>query len=86
LATFDRFNPPDFDDSLLNPDADNDEGPRNLADIILAKIAQHEAAAQSGEAAFDDLGSEEEFDQPAELPPKVIEVYTKFVMSFLVPF
>jgi hypothetical protein len=47
---------------------------RNLADIILAKIAMHEAGESDEPPPEDRLE-----DEVAELPPKVQEVYTKFV-------
>lgn len=45
-------------------------GDRSLADIILSKIAAHEAGVQRAPAGPVD-------DEDLELPPKVIEVYTK---------
>ncbi|KAI0159127.1 Bystin-domain-containing protein [Pestalotiopsis sp. NC0098] len=49
-------------------------GSRNLADIILSKIAAHEA----GEARAQGAGPVDDDDY--ELPPKVVEVYTKIGM------
>ena len=48
---------------------------RNLADIILAKIAEHEAGGPGGDGPSHarDFDDDEEFD----LNPKVVEVYTK---------
>jgi essential nuclear protein 1 len=50
-------------------------GTRNLADIILSKIAAHEAGQTSGPGAgpVDD-------NEDYELPPKVVEVYAKIGM------
>ncbi|KAI0401817.1 Bystin-domain-containing protein [Xylaria palmicola] len=78
LQTFQQFLPSSFDDPLLT------EGPwatateessaagqgtsTNLADLILAKIAAHEAGEDRQEAIPDD---------GFELSPKVTEVYTK---------
>jgi hypothetical protein len=44
-------------------------GSRNLADIILAKIAEQEGGTA-------DVHDPEDAE-PAELPPKVVEVYSK---------
>ncbi|KAI1175042.1 Bystin-domain-containing protein [Nemania sp. FL0916] len=78
LQTFQQFLPSDFDDPLLT------EGPwatktqeisgeeqgtsTNLADLVLARIAAHEAGEDRPEAIQDD---------GFELSPKVVEVYTK---------
>ncbi|PSK42866.1 hypothetical protein B9Z65_6820 [Elsinoe australis] len=77
LAMFNRFNP-EFDPAtLLQPkDAagEEEEGePTNLADLILEKIAAHEAAQEAN-------GGVREDDHPedaVELPAKVVEVYTQ---------
>jgi hypothetical protein len=81
LDVFNKFNPPAFDDPILHNGLHMGLEPeetqtRNLADIILAKIALHEAG-ESGEPLPDDMLEEE----VAELPPKVQEVYTKFVTN-----
>jgi essential nuclear protein 1 len=75
LDVFNKFNPPAFDHPILHTGSDPMENQtRNLADIILEKIAQHEA----GEA--EDGHLEDSFeDEMVVLPPKVVEVYTKFV-------
>jgi essential nuclear protein 1 len=44
-------------------------GSRNLADLILAKIAEQEAGKADVQEADD--------EEPTELPPKVVEVYSK---------
>jgi essential nuclear protein 1 len=76
LALFNQFNPPVFDDPILRPGEPTEEGQsRNLADIILAKIAEQEAA--QGGIVIEDHPLEE---GPVELPPKVVEVYTKIGM------
>lgn len=74
LHLFNRFNP-SFDDPILRP---GENGPSegegtNLADLILEKIAAHEAqgTTQATEAPQDDS------EEPAEVPPKVIEVYSQ---------
>ena len=69
LETFNRFNPPQFDDPILHP---GEDGPPensqtiNLADLILEKIALHEAATAAAD----------QEDKAVELAPKVIETYT----------
>jgi essential nuclear protein 1 len=79
LDLFNRFNPPAFDDPILRPGEDAEENQsRNLADIILAKIAEQEAA--NGGAVIEDHPLEE---GPVELPPKVVEVYSKYVLNTL---
>lgn len=70
---------PDEDDDLLkhgwdlkpSGDAQGDNESRNLADIIMQKIAAHEAS----EARKDAGVPEDDY----EMPPKVVEVYTKCV-------
>jgi hypothetical protein len=74
LETFNRFNPEAFDafhDATSNTAALEPKigGSRNLADIILAKIAEQEAGKAND--------PEEDDTEPAELPPKVVEVYSK---------
>ena len=51
----------------------------NLADMILEKIAAHEAAQTSQP----NVSSMAEPEEPAELPPKVVEVYSKYTQSTL---
>ncbi|KAK3318518.1 Bystin-domain-containing protein [Apodospora peruviana] len=80
LETFNKFIKPSMnDDPLLThgwdgrPEDAEEAGPgTNLADIILAKIAEKELGA---------FGEREEMAHPIEedyeLPPKVVEVYTK---------
>jgi essential nuclear protein 1 len=84
LATFSKFFPTQEDPLLRQGwDGEADEGEEgegtNLADLILEKIAAHEAqqAAQGG-------GSRNvpgPIDEDFEIPPKVVEVYTKYVHS-----
>jgi essential nuclear protein 1 len=72
LETFNRFNPPQFDDPILHPGesgSPKNSQTTNLADLILEKIALHEAATASA-AKFD------QEDKAVELAPKVIETYT----------
>lgn len=80
LDTFSKFFPTQ-EDPLLRQGwggaaEDGDEEPgTNLADLILEKIAAHEAA-QAGRGGAMDMGSANP-EEDYELPPKVVEVYTK---------
>jgi essential nuclear protein 1 len=49
----------------------------NLADLILAKIAEKEATQGGRQEQYNPV--EEDY----ELPPKVVEVYTKYVWDLL---
>ncbi|KAI1766221.1 Bystin-domain-containing protein [Hypoxylon sp. FL1150] len=75
LDTFNRFLPADDDPLLTNgwggQASAEEQGPgTNLADLILARIAQHEAG-QDGEQELAPV------DEDYELSPKIVEVYTK---------
>lgn len=75
LEMYKKFMPDDEDDLLKHgwdrkPSGEEEEETVNLADLILEKIAAHEAA----EARRDNVGP---VDDDYELPPKVIDVYTK---------
>lgn len=77
LDTFNKFLPTDDDPLLTNgwggQGSTEEQGPgTNLADLILARIAQHEAGQDGGQ----ELGPVED---DYELSPKVVEVYTKYV-------
>ncbi|KAK6828613.1 Bystin-domain-containing protein [Apiospora arundinis] len=82
LATFNKFMPTDNQDPLLQhgwPGQEQEattQQSTNLADLIMAKIAAHESG---GGATLEprDLGPP---DEEFELPPKVIEVYSKIGM------
>ncbi|KAF2486394.1 Bystin-domain-containing protein [Neohortaea acidophila] len=84
LDTFNRFNP-SFDPAvLLRPDDDKIDrttsGPgTNLADLILEKIAAHEAQGELHDDHPPILGGGEP-DDAVELPAKVVEVYTQVGM------
>ena len=87
LETFNRFVAPTMnDDPLLTHGWDGKPGDgaeeqkqgTNLADLILAKIAEKEAM-QGGGRQEDGNPVEEDY----ELPPKVVEVYSKYVASAL---
>lgn len=76
LETYKRFMPDEEDDLLkhgwdLKPSGNGEEEEEtvNLADLILEKIAAHEASETRRAAGV----PEEDY----ELPPKVIDVYTK---------
>lgn len=86
LETFNKFFPTQ-EDSLLRQgwpgvaDDVDEQGPgTNLADLILEKIALHEASqgAQGGA----DSGAPGPIDEDYEIPPKVVEVYTKYVVHW----
>ncbi|CAD0089445.1 unnamed protein product [Aureobasidium mustum] len=76
LAMFNKFNP-EFDPStLLAPGSAGDQGEStNLADLILEKIAQHEASQAQGHIIRGGGAPEDAI----ELPAKVVEVYTQYV-------
>ena len=83
LDTFDKFNP-SFDPSTLllpkNNQAEEEEaqGPgTNLADIILEKIAAHEAQKEAGADGHPPIHGDGPPDDAVELPAKVVEVYTQ---------
>lgn len=84
LEMFSKFFPTN-DDPLLKQgwpgsgeQAEEQQG-TNLADLILEKIAAHEAVqgGRSGGPGMDSAAVDEDY----ELPPKVVEVYTKYVYS-----
>lgn len=76
LAMFNKFNP-EFDPAtLLGAEADDEDGAgTNLADLILEKIAEHEAQ-QGQERVIMGGGAPED---AVEIPGKVAEVYTQYV-------
>ncbi|KAK4454338.1 Bystin [Podospora aff. communis PSN243] len=86
LETFNKFVTPTMkEDPLLTHGWDGKQGDEsveeegqgtNLADLILAKIAERESAMQGGAMEEDIRPVDEEY----ELPPKVVEVYTKIGM------
>ncbi|KAL8936419.1 MAG: hypothetical protein Q9216_004940 [Gyalolechia sp. 2 TL-2023] len=78
ISLFNKFMPSTTSqDHILEPNVNGSEGTdsqgRNLAEIILEKIAAHEAT-QSGQPVIHGGGSAEE---AIELPVKVVEVYSK---------
>lgn len=77
LDTYNKILPSDEDPLLKHgwggqakAEEENPQG-TNLADLILAKIAAHEASQARA------AGEIEPVDEDYELPPKVVEVYTK---------
>ena len=87
LDTFNKFNPSFDPSTLLRPkDEAEDEGPgTNLADLILEKIAAHEAAQEEhdSEKALDVVGGGPPEDA-VEIPAKVVAVYTQYAVSIIV--
>ena len=75
LEMFHKFIPRDEEDPIFhsNEPNDSDQG-TNLADLILEKIAEHEAR-QSGQAPFVQGGGPPE--DAVQLPAKAVEVYEK---------
>lgn len=75
LDMFHKFVPRDEEDPIFHPNEPNDSGQgTNLADLILEKIAEHEAK-QSGEAQFVQGGGPPE--DAVQIPAKAVEVYEK---------
>lgn len=82
LETFSKFFPTQEDPLLRQgwggPAEEPDEvRGTNLADLILEKIAAHEAA-QAAQGVNGQMRSGIVPDEDYELPPKVVEVYTKY--------
>lgn len=87
LAMFNKFLSTDEEDPLLKhgwdlkPSAGEEaqqQGGTNLADLIMSKIQ----AFESGGGQADDMGGMDEYPEE-DLPPKVIEVYAKYVCALL---
>jgi essential nuclear protein 1 len=81
LETFGKFFPTQEDPLLRygwgGEAGDPDEGPgTNLADLILEKIAAHEAAEAGNNGTTQGMSAPP--DDDFEIPPKVMEVYTKY--------
>lgn len=80
LDTFNRFNPSFDPATLLQPQINDEEaqGPgTNLADLILEKIAAHEAQEQGKGDGLPPIRGDGPPDNAVELPAKVVEVYTQ---------
>lgn len=73
LDMFHKFVPRGDEDPIFNPGAGEQQG-TNLADLILEKIAEHEAK-QSGDGPSIQGGGEPE--DAVQIPAKAIEVYEK---------
>ena len=75
MDTFHKFMPLTAD-ALMEVNGerkeDEDQG-TNLADLILEKIAAHEAATGDDQQTY----NEDEHQSMSDIPPKVVEVYTK---------
>lgn len=78
LSLFNKFIPSTIADPMLQSIANGEaEGQgTNLADLILEKIAAHEAG-QAGEPVIQGGGMPED---AVKLPAKVVEVYSKYVV------
>ncbi|KAK0279951.1 snoRNA-binding rRNA-processing protein [Friedmanniomyces endolithicus] len=81
LDTFNKFNPSFDPATLLNDNPHAEEPPTNLADLILSKIAAHEAQQQQNPSSTTTAPPHILGGGPPEdailLPPKVIEVFTQ---------
>ena len=84
LDTFNKFNPSFDPSTLLKPSSEpeNEGSGTNLADLILEKIAAHEAAQakQDGEGPPNVIGGGPPEDA-VEIPAKVAEVYSQYAAS-----
>lgn len=81
LETFNRFNP-SFDPATLlqpkNDDGDDGGGQgTNLTELILAKIAAHEALQEGDENGAPEIRGVGDPDDAVELPEKVVEAYSR---------
>lgn len=81
LDMFNRFNPSFDPATLLQPNNDEEEqaqGPgTNIADLILEKIAAHEAQEQRQADGLPPVQGGGDPEDAVELPGKVVEVYTQ---------
>lgn len=89
LETFSKFFPVQEDPLLRQgwggaAEESGQEQGTNLADLILAKIAAHEAA-QEGPNTSGQPTDGGPIDEDYELPPKVVEVYTKYDLEHFTP-
>ena len=74
---FNKFMPGHEEDPIFHPrEHDNSESQTtNLADLILEKIAEHEAKQAGGSAPFVQGGGPPE--DAVQIPAKAVEVYEK---------
>ncbi|CAK4031163.1 rRNA processing Bystin [Lecanosticta acicola] len=82
LDMFNRFNPSFDPATLLQPNSNDEQaeaqGPgTNLADLILEKIAAHEAQEQGQSDGLPQIQGGGDPEDAVELPAKVVEVYTQ---------
>ncbi|KAK4504667.1 hypothetical protein PRZ48_002628 [Zasmidium cellare] len=78
LEMFNKFNPSFDPATLLNGEEEEAQGPgTNLADLILEKIAAHEAAQQQNPDGPPQVQGGGDPEDAVELPAKVVEVYTQ---------
>lgn len=72
---FNKFIPAGDEDPIFNPGAGDQQG-TNLADLILEKIAEHEAKQTEGDQgpAIQGGGMQED---AVQIPAKAVEVYEK---------
>ncbi|KAK3681175.1 snoRNA-binding rRNA-processing protein, partial [Vermiconidia calcicola] len=85
LETFNRFNPSFDPATLLQPTLDTDGGTEqgtgtNLTDLILAKIAAHEAQQEGLGDEFEEIQGGGPPEDAVELPAKVVEAYSQIGM------
>lgn len=76
LDIFNKLNPTNDDPILRGGEAPNEGESTNLADLILAKIAEHEAKQGGDDGKLPDRADLNEPDD-IELPEKVVEVYSQ---------
>jgi essential nuclear protein 1 len=81
---FNKFMPHE-EDPIFHPKDPSSAGPTNLADLILEKIAEHEAK-QAGEGPYGPYIQGGGIPEDAvQIPAKAVEVYEKYVLrQFLV--
>lgn len=78
---FNKFMPGDHEeDPIFHPKDPSSAGPTNLADLILEKIAEHEAR-QAGEPGAPKIQGGGLAEDAVQIPAKAVEVYEKYVMK-----
>ncbi|KAL4889280.1 Bystin-domain-containing protein [Aspergillus ambiguus] len=78
LDVFNKFIPGDDGDPIFNPRQENAGQSTNLADLILEKIAEHEAKQSGDQTPFIQGGGLPE--DAVQIPAKAVEVYEKVGM------
>lgn len=77
---FNKFMPGHEEDPIFHPrEPGSEHQTTNLADLILEKIAEHEAKQAGGSAPFIQGGGIAE--DAVQIPAKAVEVYEKYVIS-----